>query len=189
MNESPAFEALVGPHLPDLHRYCRYLAKSRWDAEDLYQESLLKAFVYYRNAPVDRMTKSFLFSAAKLLWIDRYRKEKRRRDPPEAELRSPAADYVEIRSWIEWLAERVPPKHLEMWLLSEYFGYSMQDIADQLDTTVPAVKSTLFRTKRHYLGNRQQRKGRREEAGKAPATRVERWVRAVLREEPRQLTM
>jgi RNA polymerase sigma-70 factor (ECF subfamily) len=33
------------PLRPDLYRYCRHLTRSPWDAEDMAQETLARAFV------------------------------------------------------------------------------------------------------------------------------------------------
>ena len=33
------------PLRPELYRYCRYLTRSPWDAEDLAQEAMARAFV------------------------------------------------------------------------------------------------------------------------------------------------
>jgi RNA polymerase sigma-70 factor (ECF subfamily) len=33
------------PLRPDLYRYCRYLAHSPWEADDLVQETLMRSFV------------------------------------------------------------------------------------------------------------------------------------------------
>ncbi len=33
------------PLQPDLYRYCRYLARSPWEADDLVQETLMRSFV------------------------------------------------------------------------------------------------------------------------------------------------
>jgi len=33
------------PLRPDLYRYCRYLTRSPWDAEDLVQDAFARAFV------------------------------------------------------------------------------------------------------------------------------------------------
>ena len=35
----------VVPLRPDLYRYCRHLTRSPWDAEDLAQDTLARAFV------------------------------------------------------------------------------------------------------------------------------------------------
>jgi RNA polymerase sigma-70 factor (ECF subfamily) len=48
---------------------------------------------------------------------------------------------------IEWMAERLPSRYIEMWLLSEYFGFTMQDVADTFNCSISAVKSTLYRTR------------------------------------------
>jgi len=203
MKAATAFETLVQPHLGDLRRYCYYLTKSRWDADDLYQEALTKAFVYVRSAGDGRVTKPFLFRAAKLSWIDAYRKGK------SASLEAVAGpgavdegtggvpqvnavddDYAEIRGLIEWLAERLPAKQLDMWLLAAYFGYSMQDVAEHLNTSLSAVKSSLFRTKRLLRSHRPDRLDRAESrAASAEPQAVDRWVREVLREEPRHLCL
>jgi hypothetical protein len=38
------FLDLVEPERPSLHRYCRKLTGNVWDAEDLVQETMLRAF-------------------------------------------------------------------------------------------------------------------------------------------------
>ena len=46
--EPDAFEARVRPHVAGLHRFCLSLTRDRTEAEDLFQEALLRAFL---NAP------------------------------------------------------------------------------------------------------------------------------------------
>jgi len=182
-----AFEALAAPHLSDLLAFCRYLTKSSWDAEDLFQEALTKAFVYFRNSERRALTKSFLFGAARLLWIDAYRKRKRS-GHPELRAEEPQdaeydADYIEIRGMLEWVAERLSTRHMEIWMLAEYFGYSLQDIAERMDSTVPAVKSVLHRTKQ-LLRSQRPARAAAAQAGAAERATVDRWVDAVLYDEP-----
>lgn len=190
MTAALKFEILVEPHLRDLRVYCQYLARSKWDAEDLYQEALMKSFVAFRNSEPERMAKSFLFKAAKQLWIDDYRRKKRKREAPAEFPDTPVSDpdYPEIRGMVEWLAGGVSERNLEMWLLSEYFGYTMRDIADQLGTTVQTVKSSLFRTRRFM---RKARASGKSQSSRAPdpaqGETVERLVQAVIREEPKQI--
>ncbi|WP_309122634.1 RNA polymerase sigma factor [Paenibacillus sp.] len=187
MQTASRFEALVSPHLQDLRGYCHYLAKSKWDAEDLMQEALLKSFVYFKDHDRYEITKMFLLRAAKLSWIDRYRRTQvrsgRMESQPEAAF---DADYIEIRGIIEWMAERLSAQQMEIWLLAEYFGYSMAEIAERQRTTVSAVKSALYRTKR---GIREQRFRPHPPAEGGNPASIERWVRAVLREEPRRMSM
>ncbi len=188
MSSSPTFEALVSPHLQDLLRYCRYLTRSGWDAEDVYQDALLKTYAYFRKHEQCPITKMFLLRAAKHCWIDRCRRKPKREWidwRPEAAF---DADYVEIRSLIEWMAERAPAKQVEIWLLADYFGYSMQEIAERQRTSVSAIKSALFRTRQ---GIRSPRIDFPPQPSVAASDEyaVDRWVLAVLRDEPKRISM
>jgi RNA polymerase sigma-70 factor (ECF subfamily) len=185
MSVTSVYESLVEPHLDDLRKYCFYLTQSKWDGEDLYQEALLKTLVYFVDNQPYQDVKPFLIRVARNLWIDDCRALRRRSVMPLDNLpRSRTdSDYVEVRSMIEWMGERLPARNIEMLLLSEYFGYTMREIADTLDTSVSAVKSVLFRTRsmlRQYGA---------EAMGKSTAPKVirfdvERWSKAIMRDLP-----
>src|SRR5262245_49323239 len=65
------------PVRPELYRYCRYLTQSPWDAEDLAQDTLMRAFVtlgtVFRDLPNPR---AWLFRVASNLWVDRVRRSR-----------------------------------------------------------------------------------------------------------------
>jgi RNA polymerase sigma factor (sigma-70 family) len=63
------------PLRPDLHRYCRALTGAVWDAEDLVQDTLLRAFAKLGEVShqVDN-PKAYLFRIASNLWVDRFRR-------------------------------------------------------------------------------------------------------------------
>ncbi len=72
------------PH--GLYRYCRHLTRSPWDAEDLAQDTLARAFVTLGtmgHAPPS--PRAWLFRVASNLWIDQAR---RRRLEPRVEAAS-----------------------------------------------------------------------------------------------------
>jgi RNA polymerase sigma-70 factor (ECF subfamily) len=178
---TPAYETLVTPHLDDMRNYCYYLTKSKWDGEDLFQETLLKSLVFFLHTEPYLDLKPFLMRVARNLWIDDCRKKQRRR---RALTESPKVyhtdnDYVEVRSAIEWLAERFPRRNIDMWLLFHYFGYSMQEIAEDMNCSISAVKSVLFRT-RDMLRNRHGLAEHR----KVIHLDVERWSRAIMQDWP-----
>ncbi|MFB9275055.1 RNA polymerase sigma factor [Cohnella cellulosilytica] len=177
------YEVRVLPHLRELQNYCWYLTKSKWDAEDLLQETLLKALVFFLHAEPYVDVKPFLIRVARNLWIDACRKRQRRRLSAAHHDRQNAvfedSDYAEVRGTIEWLAERLPRRNIEIWLLFHFFGYSMQEIALATDVSVSAVKSLLHRT-------RETLRGRGEASARRAVIRrdVERWSRAVMQERP-----
>jgi RNA polymerase sigma-70 factor (ECF subfamily) len=178
----PSYETLVTPYLDELRKYCMYLTKSKWDGEDLFQETLLKSLIFFTHTEPYLEVKPFLMRVARNLWIDDCRKRQRRR----LALTNPQKvfytdnDYVEVRGAIEWLAERFPRRNIEMWLLFQYFGYSMREITEDMACSMSAVKSVLFRT-RELLRNRQSLSENR----RVFHLDVERWSRAVMQDRPK----
>jgi RNA polymerase sigma-70 factor (ECF subfamily) len=188
---TPFYETLAETHLDELKKYCFYLTKSKWDGEDLFQEVLLKAMLYFLNIKPNDNVKPFLIRVARNLWIDHCRKRQRHRrhmliqhlpvcysDP----------EYAEMQNIVVWMVEHLPRRNIEMWLLSEYFGYTMQETADTLNCSVPAVKSVLFRT-RELLRRLKYRQETEEEEGNVISLDVERWSRAILQDRPQLIGM
>jgi RNA polymerase sigma-70 factor (ECF subfamily) len=182
----PGYEELMAPHLDELRKYCYYLTRSKWDAEDLLQETLLKSLLFFLHEGMARPDlKPFMVRVARNLWIDDCRKKQRRSKAIERwqkEAKWEDCDYAEVLGAIEWLAERFPGRNINAWLLFHYFGYSMQDIAEQTNCTVSAVKSLLHRT-REMLRNRSALTRR----NKHIRYDVERWSRAVMHDCPKRL--
>lgn len=181
MNIAPAYEKLLVPHLEELKKYCFYLTKSKWDGEDLLQETLTRSLTFFLHREPQADIKPFLVRVARNLWIDDCRKKVRRRrftETLEATAHSDS-DYAEISSALEWMAERMPGRSVEIWLLFHYFGYSMQEIAERFACSLSAVKSALFRS-RKLLRARQTIPA----AKRAVAREVERWSVAVMQDRP-----
>jgi RNA polymerase sigma-70 factor (ECF subfamily) len=191
MNTNPFFETLAEAHLDGLRKYCFYLTKSKWDGEDLYQEVLLRTMLYFLNTKPNGNdnVKSFVTRVARNLWIDNCRASQRRRRQVYMQ-HLPVCymdpDYAEVRDLMEWMAEHFPRRNIEMWLLSEYFGYTMQEIADTLGSSLPAVKSVLFRT-RELLRRLKDRQGMEKDKRKVMGQEVELWSRAILQDQPQYI--
>src|SRR5258708_6267886 len=57
------------PLRPEVYRYCRYLTRSPWDAEDLVQDTLARAFVTLAQMGADPPNpRAWLFRVASNLW-------------------------------------------------------------------------------------------------------------------------
>lgn len=188
LKRQQTYEDIIRPHLPDLKSYCLYLTKSNWDADDLYQEVLLRAYRYWMGAGSIQDVRSFLMRVARNLWVDEIRQRARRRKEYQYVYADHSTDvnYVEVRAAVETLHEKLIQRHLEMWLLSEYFGYSMQEIAEQCACSVSAVKSALYRARTALRNNLRQSQS---DTSPDPGTErvMERWVYAVMREQPKAL--
>ncbi|BBH24511.1 hypothetical protein Back11_58560 [Paenibacillus baekrokdamisoli] len=143
------FEDVITPHLNHVRAYCYYLTASKWESEDLLQDTLLRAFNHYRKNGELLHPRSLLYKIAKNLHIDAHRRRRATLVPIDEALQQPYYDpsYVSIRGLLEWVTEHLSEREGEMLLLAEVFHYSYQDIADELQCTVPAVKMVLHRSK------------------------------------------
>jgi RNA polymerase sigma-70 factor, ECF subfamily len=132
------------PLRPELYRYCRYLTRSPWDAEDLAQDAMARAFVtlgcVFGEVPNPR---AWLFRVASNLWIDRAR---RMREVPGA-VPEPAVhpDPRASREAAGTLLAQLAPHERAAVVLKDVFDFTLDEIAGALSTTVGAVKAALHR--------------------------------------------
>lgn len=141
------FLLVYEPLRPELYRYCRYLTRSPWDAEDLAQDALARAFATLsrmEHAPPN--PRAWLFRVASNLWIDRVRRERsaltdQRTPDPSA----PAPDPQATREAASTLVARLAPQERAAVVLKDVFEFSLEEIAEALATTVGAVKAALHR--------------------------------------------
>jgi RNA polymerase sigma factor (sigma-70 family) len=78
MTEDP-FEAIVATHHGEIHRYLVRATSRPGDADDLSQETFVRAYKAYRALPPDANVRAWLFTIATNLSRNHYRAEGRRR--------------------------------------------------------------------------------------------------------------
>jgi RNA polymerase sigma-70 factor (ECF subfamily) len=143
----------VEPLRKPLHAYGLRLTGSVWDAEDLVQETLLRGFavigrgdLHGAGSPVASV-RAYLFRTATHLWIDIERRRGRERgalSEPQMTLAPVAAGPDEVRVAGERLFEASPQARAAV-VLKDVFAFTLEEIADQLRTSVGAVKAALHR--------------------------------------------
>ena len=143
-----AFVADYEPVRTDLYRYCRHLTRSPWDAEDLAQDALARAFVtlgQMGEAPPN--PRAWLFRVASNLWIDRTRR--RREEPLTTDVRDThaGADPQRTREAAGTLLGQLAPQERAAVVLKDVFDFSLEETALALETTVGAVKAALHRAR------------------------------------------
>jgi RNA polymerase sigma-70 factor, ECF subfamily len=132
---------------PELFRYCRSLAGSVWDAEDLLQDTLMRAFARLSQAsqPIEN-ARAYLFKIASNLWIDRYRSKREFASEEMPEAAQPDLPLPhEIRDAAAQLVAQLPPVERAAVLLKDVFDLTLEETATALDSTVGAVKAALHR--------------------------------------------
>jgi len=145
----------VDPIRPDLHRFSRRLTGNIWDAEDLVQETLLRAFGHLSQV-LHRIEnpRAYVLRVAANLWIDIVRRREADtaalsgeasravHEPPTS---PPASQRVEIREAGARLMQSLAPQERAAVLLADVFDMSIEETASVLATTSGAVKAALHR--------------------------------------------
>ena len=147
--------AALDPIRAPLFRYCRQLTGNVWDAEDLVQETLLKAFARLSQVLYTiKNPRAYVLRIATNLWVDTLRARALERafltaDSSGAVLRTaspPAASQTsELRDAAAILLQRLAPQERAAFLLVETFQMSLEETAQILGTSVGAAKSALHR--------------------------------------------
>lgn len=138
---------------PVLLRYCLKLTGSRWDAEDLVQDTFLKAMPHLARPQMN--PHAFLFRIAKNAWIDKCRKRKRANECSLAveqlgEVEAgDAVDPATILDAMSRLVEVLSPLQRAVLLMCDVLEFTNLEVAKQIGTTEGAVKSLLHRARRN----------------------------------------
>lgn len=155
-----AFIRLTEEHRPALWKYCYRLTGNALDAEDLVQDTLLRAFAKLGYLGQALNPKAYLFRMATNFWLNQ---AKRKTIPvsdqgmPE-QLADTTAEKEDISEVMEWLIELLPPKQRIAFLLSSSFDFSNKEIADLMGTSEGTIKSYLHRARKTLATEVRQKK-------------------------------
>lgn len=135
---------------PSLHRYCARMTGSIMDGEDVVQEALFEAYRKLDQFDESRPLKPWLFRIAHNRCIDFLRARGARlvaetaaASPDRLEPAEPA--ILGLGRALEHLVTNLPPKERACVLLKDIFDYSLEEIAELVDSTVGGVKAALNR--------------------------------------------
>ena len=145
-----AFLETVTQLRPSLHRYCARMTGSVMDGEDVVQEALFEAYRKLDKFDDRRPLKPWLFRIAHNRCIDFLRKRGVRVEAETAAMVPDAVNPVEppalgLGRAVEHLVSSLPPKERACVLLKDVFDYSLEEIAELVDSTVGGVKAALIR--------------------------------------------
>ena len=145
-----AFLETVSNLRPQLHRYCSRMVGSVLDGEDVVQDALFQAYRRLESFDDRRPLKPWLFKIAHNQCIDFLRRRQVRQDAEaEAVVPDAVAPKDPLGSGIERAIERLvlalPPKERASVLLKDVLDYSLEEIAELVDSTVGGVKAALNR--------------------------------------------
>lgn len=163
------FEEIVNRYQRDLINFHYRFIGNRFEAEDLAQETFVKAYLKLKTLKEPDKLKSWLFMIARNTVIDFFRKNKNRdivldqnflQNMPEVA----ATDYCtemadkEVARALEACIDQLVQEDKAIIKLLYYEGFSYKEIADLLKINQNTLKSRLHRARKILLANIQASK-------------------------------
>ena len=149
-----ALSLLIERSQPHLHRFCLYLTGDPHLSEDLCQDTYVKVIERLKSLREPGDFRGWLFRTAKNLYIDQWRRAKKREvmplDPVQERhgaTAEPMPDLVlEIRNALSCL----DPESQALLLLIDQQGYSYKEASEVLGISQAAVTSRIHRVRRTF---------------------------------------
>jgi RNA polymerase sigma-70 factor (ECF subfamily) len=155
--DRPAFASLVEAYWGRLYRYLYHLTRDRHSAEDLAQETFLKAFAHLDRFRAGTNFRAWLFRIAHNSFANQHRTASRQRAPLPDDLpanqQGPAEEVVS-REALEGLAdavERLPTDFRAALLLRVEEDLSFRQIAGILGITEETARWRVFKARQKLL--------------------------------------
>ncbi len=157
-----AFETEAIPHMDALYNFALRMTGDQNDADDLVQETFLKAYRFFDKFEQGTNCKAWLFRIMKNSYINRYRKAQKTPETVDYDtvedfyysIRSDNADANDLEEVLfEWLLddevttaiESLPEDFRTVVILCDLEGFTYEEIAEFVDCPVGTVRSRLHR--------------------------------------------
>jgi len=152
------FEATVAAHQGEIYRYLRRVTARASEADDLSQETFLRAFKAYRSLPADANVRAWLFAIATNLSRNHFRAEKRRRTAhatvraigSETDAGGPESEAVfnEARVALEGSINTLPVKQRLAFVMRKVHELDYETIAQSLNCSEDSARAHVFQALR-----------------------------------------
>ncbi|WP_454633311.1 sigma-70 family RNA polymerase sigma factor [Bradyrhizobium cenepequi] len=145
------FDSLLVVLRPRLHRYCSRMVGSVIDGEDVLQDALIKAVEAFPFAGEIQNPEGWLFRIAHNAALDFLRRRHRQdalRSAEEVDMMADELDDIarrEIAAIGLRIFMRLPVAQRSSVILMDVLGYSLAEVCEIMDYSLPAAKATLHR--------------------------------------------
>jgi RNA polymerase sigma-70 factor, ECF subfamily len=158
MMSGDRFETMVSAHHGEIYRYLQRVLGRADDADDLSQETFLRAYRAYRSLPKDANVRAWLFSIATNLTKNHFRSESRRRlaygevraSAPVAADPAPEAELIsrETGALVEGIVQHLPFKQRLAFTQRKLHGLDYEVIGQSLGCSAESARAHVFQAVR-----------------------------------------
>lgn len=152
------FETIIGAHHAEIYRYLRRVTSRAPEAEDLSQETFLRAYRAYRTLGPEANVRAWLFAIATNLSRNHFRGEKRRRvahlavstERREANPGGPEDEALlgEARALLEATVRGLPLKQRLAFIMRKIHDLDYEAIGRSLDCSAESARAHVFQALR-----------------------------------------
>ena len=161
-----SFEREALPHLDSLYRVALRLTGNAAEADDLVQETMLKAYRAWHQFEKGSNAKGWLLTILRHAFINEYRRRTRHPETVDLDAIEPSSVFADVQDEdpqgtffdrivddeVLRAVDQLPEQFRETVVLSDVEGLSYDEIARILEVPVGTVKSRLFRARRMLQG-------------------------------------
>lgn len=159
LQDDDGFETIIGQHFDEIVQLCYRLTDQASDAEDLLQEFMLHLVQKRPELTHTTNPKGFLLKSLQNLYIDRWRSHKhsplRYAETEEVlafheteQLLSEEGLYqAQLIEKIEAILPLLPPERRMVLVMHDMMGYSLPEIAKEMNIAQGTLKSRLHRAR------------------------------------------
>jgi RNA polymerase sigma-70 factor (ECF subfamily) len=152
--DDDGFETIMTAHHAEIHRYLARVTARPSDADDLSQETFLRAYRAWRGLPADANRRAWLFTIATNLCKNHFRGESRRRralaaavhETPHEAASWPESEALarEAHACVERAVAALPFKQRLAFVMRKMHGLDYDAIGAGLDCSGESARAHVF---------------------------------------------
>ena len=156
--DDSGFETLMTAHHGEIYRYLARATGRASDADDLSQETFIRAYRAYRALPPDANTRAWLFTIATNLSRNHFRARERRRlayaavsvTVGESDDADPEGEVLgrETGQFLQATVRRLPLKQRLAFLQRKIHGLEYDEIGRSLECSAESARAHVFQAMR-----------------------------------------
>jgi RNA polymerase sigma-70 factor (ECF subfamily) len=156
--DADGFDTLVGTHHPEIYRYLLRATFRASEADDLAQETFLRAYRAHRTLPADANARAWLFAIATNVAKNYFRAESRRRRAhaavrqtrSETDGAGPEGEtlFKETRAVLHTAVAALPPKQRLAFTLRKVHDLDYDTIGRSLQCSPDSARAHVFQALR-----------------------------------------